>query len=191
MNHKLDNDQQVSRKCTFPGCDRRFQAKGYCKAHHWQMMRGRGMTPINATRRPAGSPPRIITDEVACSIPGISGHCHVFRGAKTSAGYGEVSVGGKPILVHRYVWELEFGPIPSGFEIDHQCRNRACTNTDHLRLVTHRVNMTENILRHSSPPQCPAGHAYDESNTYKKPGRARRCRKCMREQQRRRRSKIA
>lgn len=44
---------------------------------------------------------------------------------------------------HRTIYRLHnnIDAIPQGFEIDHKCRNRACANPSHLRLIdkkTHR-----------------------------------------------------
>lgn len=45
--------------------------------------------------------------------------------------------GRKPLIFyHRLVWELQYGEIPDGYEIDHKCRNRACCNIDHLQMLT-------------------------------------------------------
>ena len=41
----------------------------------------------------------------------------------------------RPIMMHRYVWEMAYGDIPKGKEIHHKCHNRACCNLDHLELV--------------------------------------------------------
>lgn len=120
--------------------------------------------------RPRGVAPTLICDEAPCPNPNLSGCCHVFRGAKTQKGYGQTSSMGKSILTHRYAWEMDNGPIPAGLEIDHQCRNRACCNTDHLRAVTKKVNLTENVVGscwqlEAAKTHCPKGHAYDAKNT--------------------------
>lgn len=54
--------------------------------------------------------------------------CWVWQGAKTSAGYGEISVDGKMHYTHRLMYQLHKGSIPDGLCIDHRCGNRACCN---------------------------------------------------------------
>lgn len=39
-------------------------------------------------------------------------------------------------MYHRYVYEMRYGEIPEGYEVDHKCRNRACQNPEHLQLLT-------------------------------------------------------
>lgn len=62
-----------------------------------------------------------------------------------TGGYGRISVGNRDVYVHRVAWELENGPVPDGFELDHVyargCRYRHCVNVAHLELVTRRVNV--------------------------------------------------
>lgn len=121
-----------------------------------------------------------------CETPGLIGACHLFRGSQTWNGYGRAAGNSLRILVHRYVWERDVGPIPEGMEIDHQCRNRLCCNPGHLRVVTHKVNATENSLsvgaKNKVKTHCPAGHPYDEKNTRisRKGGRV--CRACHKQQ---------
>ena len=55
-------------------------------------------------------------------------------------GYGVLSIGPRRLLVHRFAWEVENGPIPPGMTVDHRCRNRLCVNVSHLRLLTRREN---------------------------------------------------
>lgn len=83
------------------------------------------------------------------------------------------------MLVHRFVYEITFGPIPEGLEPDHLCRNRLCVNPSHLELVTHRVN----TLRGYSPAanqarrdHCLRGHVFDKREN----GGKRRCSICDR-----------
>lgn len=46
-------------------------------------------------------------------------------------------------MYHRTVWEAENGDIPKGYEIDHQCKNRACCNVEHLQLLTSSEHRTK------------------------------------------------
>ena len=70
--------------------------------------------------------------------------CWNWTGYVGPKGYGEISLGGRHGLMrrtHRVAYELANGPIPEGLEVDHSCRNRACVNPAHLRLVTRKQNM--------------------------------------------------
>lgn len=175
----------VRPKCKFDGCDHQTNRAGLCRAHYKQKLAGKELRPLYLTYRRKGSPPRVICDEAPCANPKLSGHCHVFRGPKDEHGYGRISIGKRLIKLHRHVWEAEVGPIPKGMFIDHQCRNRACCNVDHLRVVTPTVNSTENIVGVNwqlqlAKTHCPQGHPYDEKNTYRFPSGRRHCRTCVR-----------
>ena len=174
--------------CSFPGCGRECLAKGLCAAHYQQQKRNPGNPLEPLPYRQRNTPPRILFDEVPCVVPGLAGPCHVFRGAKNSDGYGNVKLNGKIVSVHRYVLEQANGPIQDGLEVDHQCRNRACCNLSHLRLVTHKVNSTENIVNTgwqvcAAKTHCPQGHEYTAENTYSYKG-VRICRTCNRDRNR-------
>lgn len=60
-----------------------------------------------------------------------------------SNGYGKCRVNGKSLRVHRYSWELEHGPIPTGKYALHKCNNRACANPQHLYIGDHADNMRD------------------------------------------------
>lgn len=128
--------------------------------------------------------------ESPCLVPGLVGQCHL-RGRLIGGGYSQIYVKGKHVLAHRHLWVLVKGPIPPELEIDHLCRNRACSNPDHLRVVTHLVNMRESAVvlvwkAKAMKTHCPRGHAYDEANTYAntRNGRVhRQCRQCRHEYQ--------
>lgn len=65
--------------------------------------------------------------------------CHeIFTHAPNQDGYIRLYLGegpGRLKMAHRIVWEYHNGPVPSGHEIDHKCRNRKCCNLSHLQLL--------------------------------------------------------
>lgn len=73
--------------------------------------------------------------------------CWEWRGARKTARqygsqpYGNFKANGRVRSAHRFIYETLVGPVPSGLELDHQCRNRLCCNPDHLEPVTHGENM--------------------------------------------------
>ena len=158
------------------------------------------MTRTDSTPGPKPSP--LIERIEARSVYEDHGHatpCRIYTGT-LSRGYGQISTGSRTdgtrthAYVHIAVWEHFNGPVPSGYELDHLCRQPACWDHTHLEAVTHR----ENILRsptappaiHARKTHCPSGHPYDEANTYHWRGpkgqRTRLCRTCQRERARRR-----
>ncbi len=95
-------------------------------------------------------------------------------------------------------YELRYGPVPEGLELDHLCCNRWCYNPDHVEPVTHAENIRRSGKQdtNSHKTHCPQGHPYDEKNTYwshtgRHSGWQRVCRACKRKYMRRRRDKNA
>lgn len=70
--------------------------------------------------------------------------CWLYQGSKNSSGYPQIQVDGKLQLLHRIVYERNYGVIPHGMTIDHACFHRNCINPAHLRCVT----KAENSRRH-------------------------------------------
>lgn len=107
--------------------------------------------------------------------------CWIWSGAKNSAGYGHLLVGSrtdnsrKYVKAHRFAYEQLVGPIPSP-HLDHLCRTPACVNPKHLEPVTAKENIRRGI-GHGKETECPYGHPYDATNTYRHRGK-RFCRKC-------------
>jgi len=121
--------------------------------------------------------------------------CWPWMGARTgggNGGYGQIrvplgqdTVKWRRVPAHRFLFEIYYGPLPDGLELDHLCRNRRCVNPFHMEAVTGRVN----ILRGTAPSainsrktHCSKGHPLAGDNLKlerNKTGQVqRRCRTC-------------
>lgn len=63
-----------------------------------------------------------------------SGTCHLWTGAKTAAGVGQVRIDGKLRTAAQLAWELERGPIPAGGRIRSCRHHRLCVRVVHLEM---------------------------------------------------------
>lgn len=119
------------RTCSMPECTGTVHARGWCNKHYTRWKKH-------------GDPERVITyrdtDECLAARTIRDGYCLVWTGLKNQFGYGRVRHNGRFVMVHRYVWEREHGPIPDGKFIDHMCWNRACVNVSHMRTATRTEN---------------------------------------------------
>lgn len=83
--------------------------------------------------------------------------CWLWRGGKSSAGYGQVWLGKRPtrthVLVHRHVFECLVGPIPAGMLICHTCDNPPCCNPDHLFVGDKRANARDMVRKQRDRPR--------------------------------------
>lgn len=105
--------------------------------------------------------------------------CVEYIGARSN-GYGGFRYK-KINTAHRFSYLMFVGDIPKGLVIDHICRNRACCNPEHLRVVTHQ----ENILcgngataKHAKKTHCIHGHEFTKNNT-RLTRHGRKCIKCV------------
>jgi hypothetical protein len=124
--------------------------------------------------------------------------CWPWPGRLSHGGYGIATRLGsrtEGTSAHRVVWELLYGPIPDGLQIDHLCHvpedcnagvdcpHRRCVNPVHLGLATPRSNV---LRSHSSSAlnavktHCLRGHEFTFDNTYIDPSGRRGCRECSR-----------
>ncbi|MFE9340844.1 HNH endonuclease signature motif containing protein [Streptomyces sp. NPDC007063] len=125
-------------------------------------------------------------------VRGVHGRCWIWTGGTNEKGYGRFWHNRRATAAHRYAVELADGqPVPAALDVDHRCRNRACIRRSHLRAVTHRENIlasSNHVARRAAVRACPAGHPYDDANTYRARNGTRKCRTCRREQGRARRA---
>lgn len=110
------------------------------------------------------------------------GACWVWTAQCSPDGYGRFQIASQQSkLAHRFAWELVYGIIPIGLQIDHLCRVRNCVNPMHHELVTPEENrLRGNINQNVGKTHCLHGHPFDAVNTYVWRGK-RACRTCLRE----------
>ena len=107
------------------------------------------------------------------------GECIEWQGPQHTAGYGL----NRGRYAHRLAWEVAHGPIPTGMQIDHLCRNRLCVKVEHLDLVTHAENLRRGTgfsARNARKTHCVRGHEFTPENTMMKSSGSRTCRACYR-----------
>ena len=98
-----------------------------------------------ASRTP-GRKPTPPVDRVLARIHEADCGCWIYTGRLNTSGYAQVHAGSRTdgtrrlVTAHRVVYEAMVGPIPSGWHVDHLCRDRACVNPTHLEAVDHDTN---------------------------------------------------
>lgn len=100
--------------------------------------------------------------------------------ANNSHGYRQVHVGDTTVGAHRIAYEEEYGPIPEGHVVHHECENKTCVTPEHLTTMT----ISDHMKYHNPVLEfCRKGH--DKSDAYVRPGRSGgECRKCKQERER-------
>ncbi len=171
--------------CRFDNCDNKTFSVGFCAGHYQQMKAGKTLKPLYLTQKKRGTSPKITCDERPCPVRDLEGMCHVLRGADADT-YGLVRVFGHKSKksAHRIIWEKMNGPIPYGLVVDHVCMVKGCCNENHLRLVTHTVNLRENVRPRKKITHCKNGHSLDGNNVVTAKSGKRRCRICVNKWQR-------
>jgi len=152
--------------CRIDDCPRpvKVAARQLCNSHYIQAQRAGALEPL---------------DRFAANVEQGEG-CWLWTGRTEKGGYGRWGGG----MAHRVAWVRVNGPIPDGLTIDHLCRNHACVNPSHLRLLPPSENFSDNSWRDRQ--QCVNGHEWSQANTrigHRKGRTHRICRACDRDRQ--------
>lgn len=98
-----------------------------------------------STNRVKGQPMRFIRGHSRKAFPEYAVDpatgCWIWQQSHDGIGYGKLRYEGRDRKAHAVYYERYVGPVPVGFEIEHECRNRICVNPAHLRLATRFQNM--------------------------------------------------
>jgi hypothetical protein len=84
--------------------------------------------------------------------------CLEWQGRRCPLGYGRLSWKGRDQYAHRLSCELAHGECPDHMETLHECDNRACINSDHLRWGTHAENQADMVRRDRINPRLGSDH---------------------------------
>jgi hypothetical protein len=133
--------------CSVDGCDRGLDRAGLCRAHYKRKLKGADLTaPIRPRMKRGGE----------CSVDGCSrivygrGYCQMHyarvvrhgepgaaerQNAGPGSGYRVVTVGGQPMLEHRWVMEQHLGrPLWPDENVHHKNGHRADNRLENLEL---------------------------------------------------------
>jgi HNH endonuclease len=121
----------------------------------------------------------------------LEGACHRWNGRHRKED-GRPMLGSN-VYVYRLKYEERYGPIPDGMVAHHECGHSWCVNPDHIQVMLQGQHLHEHGLpgdQHQAlKMHCPAGHPYDEKNTYRHKGE-RHCRACRQNAKARYRAKL-
>lgn len=96
-------------------------------------------------------------DNVLAHVRKQGGHW-IYGGASDKDGYGVVRTGSRTDGTRRMqpaavvVYEHYHGPVPAGYEVDHECHVRGCVAPKHLRAVPKSVNLANRQRYATSNP---------------------------------------
>lgn len=74
-------------------------------------------------------------------------HCWLWTGSKNKSGYGVIKAAGKPLQVHRVVYQMFYGLIERDRCVRHRCDRPSCCNPKHLKLGSNQDNVDDRTLR--------------------------------------------
>ncbi len=93
-------------------------------------------------RKPADVRFWTFVDKQGPWVPSLGSCCWVWTGASVGKGYGGFRAA-RWTYAHIFSYELHYGPVPHGMQINHRCNNRRCVRPDHLYAGTQSENLDD------------------------------------------------
>ena len=72
--------------------------------------------------------------------------CWLYRGKLDEYGRAWLPHQKRQVTVHRWVYEILVGPIPSGYHLHHECETPGCCNPEHLTPLHPKQHRAEHGL---------------------------------------------
>lgn len=126
---------------------------------------------------------RPVIERLLAKVEPDGNGCWIFTGGKSAAGYGVIGLGGRDDgtnYTHRVTYEHFVGPIPTGHQVDHLCRVRACCNPAHLEAVPQAENNRRALALRPAKTHCKHDHEFTPDNTGRNAKGNRYCLSCAR-----------
>lgn len=141
-------------------CDQPIKARGLCSGCYsrWYHAGGDARKISNTAKRLGVNVLAYFEEQHERCVALELDECALWPFATDRAGYGRLSVKGRPIGAHVLACERLHGPRPDGLQVRHwHCGNPACFNARHLRWGTAGENHAD-AVRHGSQPDCFSRH---------------------------------
>lgn len=188
--------------CSVEDCNRDVFCRTYCKAHYGRLRTyGDVRAHIPLRKLPTAAERGDIERRILqrCAINAETG-CIEWTGFTLQSGYGTISWDGREWVVHRAMWTVKVGPIPTDddWTLDHLCFNRRCVNIRHLEVVTRTENSrrgggllrAQSLNKARNAKECRNGHRRTAENTRIDSRGYQECVDCQRETWRRKADEV-
>ena len=127
--------------CKIDECNDRAFGNGYCAKHYMRLRRRGTLKTVKAANGARFSWVK------NTALIWSSDDCCIFPFPAGSHGYGDITAGGKKVLMHRYVCEKYNGPPPSpSHHAAHSCGSKLCGNPRHIRWATVVENAADKVI---------------------------------------------
>ena len=139
------------KRCSFPGCDRPYMAKGLCNGHYLQKRKGKELTTLREFKpvfTRGFSLKEIVELELESTIEDENG-CLISY-ATPSTPYPQRSFQGKTRPIYLLVAKFYLGDRPDGKVVRHLCGNMKCIRPQCLAYGTFTENQRDRVAHGTS-----------------------------------------